>query len=92
MKTEARLPANCRQSLSRAFVLHAGKLCAVFLVAHLLGLRRYTALLSGTAAFGFPQRLGGSVYIALYGLFVACVPALLIAAVLARIVETLRKR
>lgn len=82
----------CRRSLSRAFALRAAALCAAFLVAHLLGLRQYTSVLSGTAAFGFPQLLRGVVYITFYVLFVVWVPVLLIAAALARVVETWRQR
>jgi hypothetical protein len=78
----------CQKSLARAFALRAVTLCALFLVAHLLGLRRYTSVLSGTEALDYVQRLGGVVYIVFYGLFVAWVPVLLIAAVLAKAMES----
>lgn len=79
---------HCWRSLARAFAIRAVTLGALFLVAHLLGFRRYTSFLSGTATFNYLQLLGGAVYIMLYGLFVACVPVLLIAATLAKILES----
>lgn len=81
----------CQRSLARAFTLRAITLCALFLVAHLMGLRRYTSFLSGTATFNYLQLLGGVVCIVLYGLFVACVPVLLIAAALEKAMESWRR-
>lgn len=81
----------CQRSLARAFALRAVTLCALFLVAHLLGFRRYTSFLSGTATFNYLQLLGGVVYILLYGLFVACVPVLLIAAALDKALKSWRR-
>lgn len=78
----------CRRSLARAFALRAAVLCTLFFVTHLLGLRQYTSFLSGTATFNYLQLLGGVAYIVLYGLFVACVPVLLIAAVLEKALES----
>lgn len=84
MMTERQLPEKSPRSLAWAFLVRAGELSVVFLVAHLLGLKQYTAVLSGTAAFGVLQQLGGFVYIVFYGLFVVGVPVLLIAAALAK--------
>ena len=72
------------RSQARRFLLGAGTMAVPFLIAHLLGLRQYTSVLSGTASFGTLQRVGGALYLALYGLFVVCVPVWVIAAGLAR--------
>jgi hypothetical protein len=68
----------------RFFVTRALALAVLFLVAHLAGLREYTAFLSGTpATAGVGMRLSafyGLVYIALYLGFVVVAPILLMAA------------
>ena len=50
-----------------------------FGLAHLLGFRAYTSLLSGTASFGVLQCMFGTVYLVLYLGFVLLAPVLLIA-------------
>jgi hypothetical protein len=78
---------HCWRTLARAFAFRAAVLCALFLVVHLLGFRRYTSFLSGTATLDYLPLLGGAVYILLYILFVVGVPVLLIAAALAKALE-----
>ena len=70
--------------LIRAFLSRAAVILIVFALLHLLGFRRYTCLISGTASFGLFQALCGSAYIVFYGLAVVGVPVFLLAAVLAR--------
>ena len=89
MRVERDSPARGSRSLARSFVYRAVVLSAVFLIAHLLNLRQYTAVLSGAAPLGDFQRLCGASYIVFYGLFVACVPVLLIAAALAKAMDWL---
>ncbi|MBT7165291.1 MAG: hypothetical protein HN904_21105 [Victivallales bacterium] len=79
------------ESHARRFLRDAVVLSVLFLIAHLLGLRQYTSVLSGTASFGSLQRLGGVVYLALYSLFVVCVPVLVIAAGLARTLTIMKR-
>ena len=75
-------------SHARRFLRDAVVLSVLFLIAHLLGLRQYTSVLSGTASCGSLRRLGGIMYLTFYFLFVVCVPVLVIAAGLARALET----
>ena len=73
--------------LIRAFLLRAAVILIVFALLHLLGFRKYTCLISGTASFGLFQALCGAAYIVLYGLAVVGVPVLLVASGLAKVIE-----
>ena len=66
----------------RPLLYRAALLTAMYLLVHLAGMRQYTSVLSGTASFGPLHRLFGVIYIVFYGLFVVCVPILLLAAAL----------
>ncbi len=70
------------ESLVRAFLLRAVLWCAAFGVAHLLGFRAYTSVLSGTSSQGIVQHTLGAAYIVLYVGLVCLVPVLLIGAAL----------
>ena len=62
-------------------LLKRAALCALtFVLAHLLGFRSYTSLLSGTSSFGMCQSLCGVAYLVFYVGFVYVMPVLLIAA------------
>ena len=54
-------------------------LSGLFLLAHLLGLREYTNILSGTGMITMGRIYGGMAYILLYVAVVGIVPILLIA-------------
>jgi uncharacterized membrane protein len=68
--------------LVRAFLVRAVLWCVAFGAAHLLGLRAYTSLLSGTSSYGMVQQVLGVAYIVLYAGLVFFVPVLVIAALL----------
>ena len=68
--------------LVRALLVRAVLWCVAFGAAHLLGLRAYTSLLSGTSSHGMVQQVLGVAYIVLYLGLVFLVPILTIAAVL----------
>jgi len=73
--------------LMRGFLLRVVLILGVFAALHLLGFRKYTCVLSGTSPFGAVKSLFGVVYIVFSGLAVVGVPVLLLATVLARVVE-----
>ena len=64
------------------FLAYAALLSVLFIVAHLLGFREYTGILSGTAAFGAACQFMGALYIILYLCFTGIVPVLVIAGLL----------
>ena len=77
--------SGCRSaSLARAFVVRAVLWAVAFGIAHLLGFKAYTAILSGTTPYGTVQHVLGLVYIVLYVGLVFLVPVLIIAAVLVK--------
>ena len=71
-----------QQLVNNRFLTLALLLSGLFLLAHLLGLREYTNILSGTGALTIGRMYGGIVYILLYVSVVGIVPILLIANVL----------
>jgi hypothetical protein len=78
------------------FVRHAGLIVSLFAIAHLFGLREFTAIISGTMA---SPELGANVcallgmgYLALYFGVVVLVPVLLIAAGLLKGWQVVRQR
>jgi hypothetical protein len=72
-----------RQKLfNNRFLALALLLSGLFLLAHLLGLREYTNILSGTGALTIGLMYGGMVYILLYVSVVGIVPICLIAGAL----------
>ena len=66
------------------FLLRAAVLTALFLAAHLAGLREYTSIICGTSPTGRQADVAavtlGAAYGVLYFLFVLAVPALVIGA------------
>jgi hypothetical protein len=78
-------------SVNRRFLLRAALWSLAFGIAHLLGFREYTAVLSGTASLGAVQVVFAGVYLVLYLGFVFLVPALLIAPALLAVVGLARK-
>ena len=64
------------------FLTYAVLLSVLFIVAHLLGFREYTGILSGTAALGDAYKFMGTLYILLYISFTGIVPILVIAGLL----------
>jgi hypothetical protein len=66
----------------RGFVKRALVWAALFCIAHLIGLRAYTSMLSGTVVPEKTRIFLGMLYIVLYVGFVFLVPTLLFAAVL----------
>ena len=81
MKTATDTP---RQSLARPLLMRAAILTLTFLILHLLGLRQYTSVLSGTATFSVVKQALGATYGVIYALFITLTPILLIAAALAK--------
>lgn len=79
---EARRLGSRLDPLARAFLVRAVLWCVAFGAVHLLGLRAYTSLLSGTSSYGMVQQVLGVTYIVLYAGLVFLVPVLVIAAVL----------
>jgi hypothetical protein len=71
----------------RGFVKRAILWSLAFGVIHLLGLRAYTSMLSGTGSVAILERLAGAAYLLLYAGVVFLVPVLLIAAGLLKAVE-----
>jgi hypothetical protein len=86
MSTQADSSSLLRR-LIRAFLLRAAVILVVFALLHLLGFRRYTCLISGTASFGYFQGVCGAAYIVFYGLAVVGIPVLLLASGLAKVIE-----
>lgn len=72
---------------SRLFLLSAVLTSLFHLILHLLGLRTYVSILSGTMAFDFSEALGGLVYLISYGAFILFAPIFLIASGLASLWE-----
>ncbi len=66
----------------KRFIAYAILLSLLYMGAHLLGFREYTAVLSGTASFSKRHQFFGAFYIIFYMCFVVIVPVLLIASVL----------
>jgi hypothetical protein len=75
------------QRLMRALFLRAVLIFVVFAILHILGFRKYTCVISGTASFGIFRTLCGVTYIVFYGLAIACAPVLLLASGLAKGVD-----
>ena len=71
----------------RAFLSRAVGILIMFAVLHLLGFRKYTCLISGTASFGYLRGLCGAAYIVFYGLSIVGVPVFLLASGLAKGIE-----
>lgn len=88
MKTNERLKPTRLRGKPWPLLCWAVVLSASFAIAHLLGLRQYTSVLSGTASFAPVWQVAGLVYIGLYVLFVVGVPILLLAASLQKAVDT----
>lgn len=65
--------------VNNRFLTLALLLSGLFLLAHLLGLREYTNILSGTGTITMGRIYGGMAYILLYVCVVGIVPILLIA-------------
>ena len=80
----SKAPAKAEPRPCGRFVGYAACLTALFLVAHVAGLRRYTAALSGTGGPGDWRDFCGAVYAMLYFCLVGVVPILLIAAALVK--------
>jgi hypothetical protein len=76
---------------SRGLILRAAIVALAFALAHVLGLRSYTSILSGTSPTGDPSDawavLLGFSYVVLYFAFVLAVPIALIAAALMAVGE-----
>jgi hypothetical protein len=77
------------------FVLRAGLIAVLFLVAHLAGLREFTTFISGTSArpeWGWPVvALLGTAYLLLYFGCILAVPVLLLGAAILKVTERLGK-
>jgi hypothetical protein len=68
--------------INNQLVKYAIILLGLFFIAHLLGFREYTNILSGTGAIHVGRVWGGLLYLLLYVCAVGFVPILLIAAAL----------
>ena len=81
---------------SKDFLLRAGAIAIVFLIAHLAGLREYTSFLSGTlpsSDMGWQQAaFGGLVYLILYFACVLLTPILVIAAIVQQAIRSFLNR
>ena len=69
--------------MKKSFVLPAVIIAAVFCVMHLLGLRNYTDVLSGS--FTPTSMVFGLSYVIVWFAFIICTPTLLLAAVIERL-------
>ena len=86
------ITSTVKHILRNRFLSYALLLSAFFIVAHLLGFREYTNILSGTSQIEMWKMYCGMVYIILYVCFVGIVPIFLIAAALMYGVNVLHKK
>ena len=84
-------PVHPLKPVIRHLLKNAAMCAIIFLLAHLLGLREYTSVLSGTASFGTFKSLLGIIYFMLYLGFVFLTPVFIIAAGLLEIVVLANK-
>ena len=80
------IPVHPLKPVIRHLLKNAAMCAIIFLLAHLLGLREYTSVMSGTASFGTFKSLLGIIYFMLYLGFVFLMPVFIIAAGLLEIV------
>jgi len=85
-----KIPSKKNRKYSRPLrFLHSAAVFAIlFFAAHLLGFRQYTAILSGTSSFSFLKNICGLTYLVLYLAVVVYVPILIIAAALAKLLNS----